>query len=125
MTEVWLSLGSNCGDRKKNVSDAMSWLPDALDSFACSDIYETPEIHGIGDPYYNAVIRGISSRGFYELNRLFKEYELSSGRDSASRERGDVPIDIDIVVWDKDIIRPKDFYHSFFQIGYMQIQSEL
>ena len=121
MNEVWLSLGSNCDDRARNVEKASEWLPEVIESCICSHIYETPEIHGIGTPYYNAVVRGETKLDISELNRMLKEYEVLSGRDLSARERGEVPIDIDIVIWNKEIVRPKDYFHTFFQIGYSEI----
>lgn len=56
-----------------------------------------------------------------ELERLSKQFEISLGRDAQARTRGDVPVDIDIVVFDGKIMRERDFESEFFRIGYMEI----
>jgi 2-amino-4-hydroxy-6-hydroxymethyldihydropteridine diphosphokinase len=36
--------------------------------------------------------------------------------------KGNVPIDIDIVLWNGDIIKENDFKQSYFQIGWNEIK---
>jgi len=86
-----------------------------------SDIYETPEIHGRGEPYMNAVLSGRTGMELETLERLTKEYETGAGRDAAARNAGRVPIDIDIVIWDGTVVRPKDYSQSFFRICYKSV----
>ena len=121
MYQVCFSLGSNFGDRKKNVLAGMDFLKSILTRFIISDIYETPEIHGKGKPYLNAVFQGETDKEYDVLNELLKSYEKGCGRDALARERGEVIIDIDIVKWDGKILRSEDFKREFFQIGYRKI----
>lgn len=121
--KVVLSLGSNHGDRYANIEEAITWCAGKLNGIKVSSIYETPEIHGIGDPYLNAVVIGESCLSFEELTAATKEFERTHGRDAEARHRGEVPIDIDIVIWDEAIIRPLDFSRQFFQIGYLEISA--
>lgn len=118
-----LSFGSNCGDRGENVHKALDWLIRNFSESRVSEIYETPEIHGIGNPYMNAVGICKVDCSLPELIALTKEYENENGRDSACRQRGDVPIDIDIVLWNEEIVRPLDYSSSFFKIGYSMIST--
>lgn len=118
---VWLSFGSNCGEREALISKAIKIIGESLKEVSFSDIYETPEIHGKGAPYLNAVMKGHTFKSFEIFNQELKEYEISEGRDSECRLRGLVPIDIDIVIWDSKVIRPKDFSASFFQLGYQNL----
>ena len=120
-TVVVLSLGSNCGNRNAQVSKAMTWLSSLLADVSSSPVYETPEAYGRGDLYMNAVVKGETPIPIEALNRLFKDYEYAHGRDCASRRKGEVPIDIDIVIAGDDILRPRDFNQQFFQIGYRQL----
>ena len=123
MEFVCLSFGSNFNDRKKNVEEALREIGKSLSDFTVSGIYETPEVHGLGSSYFNAVATGYSSTMYEQFNSMLKEYELSCGRDSEARKRGEVVIDVDIVIWGDRVIRPKDFSREFFQIGYRQIES--
>lgn len=116
--KVTLSLGSNNGDRTAFVSDALGWLHRILSVINHSSIYETPELHGKGAPYMNAVVTGETDKEFSILNNAIKQYECSCGRNAETRKRGIVPIDIDIVIWNGEILRPADYNHSFFRIGF-------
>lgn len=117
MNEVVLSIGSNMSPRKERVAAALSRMCGVLDDAAVSDIYETPEIYGTGRPYMNAVIAGKTNLTADELKSLTKHIELVSGRDAAARKRGDVPVDIDIVIWNGEVARPNDYRQTFFKIG--------
>lgn len=119
--EALFCIGSNCGDRKSNVIKALDWLEGILLDFRHSPIYITPDCHGGQREYMNAVCKGSSELPVGELERLSKQFEISLGRDAQARTRGDVPVDIDIVVFDGKIMRERDFESEFFRIGYMEI----
>lgn len=120
--EVILSVGSNCGDRQSQVADGTSWLQELLENSKQSSIYSTGDCHGGMRDYFNAVVKGVTSLSIEELDSHCKDYELSHGRTPEARSIGDVPIDIDVVVYDNEIVRPNDFRREFFQIGYQQLQ---
>lgn len=124
LANVVVSVGSNCGDRAENVRGALEWLSAHIMDTRCSDIYETPEIHGKGSPYMNAVLVGSTPQDIAELNASFKKYELSQGRDADARAAGMVPIDVDIVVWNGEVIRPGDYAATFFKLGYGQLRRD-
>ncbi len=123
-TSVVISLGSNYGDRRKAVEEAKTWLSDLLDNYKHSETYETLPVGRLGNNYYNSVVSGIFHGSKVELENKCKEYERSRGRDEASRAINRVPVDIDIVIADGEIIRQRDFSCNFFQKGYKEI-SEL
>lgn len=117
MNEVILSIGSNVTPRRARVAETLAVMQGLLTDSMASGIYETPEIHGIGRPYMNAVIYGRTHLDCSGLKAVTKKIEVEAGRDDAARSRGDVPVDIDIVVWNGDVVRPNDFRQSFFRIG--------
>lgn len=120
-TQVIFSLGSNCGDKETNVDEAINWLKTWVKNSATSHIYSTPDCHGGCRHYVNAVMSGTTVLSHEEAELKCKSHEEKCGRDCECRQRGDVPIDIDIVVWGSDIIRPKDFGRQHFKIGYERI----
>lgn len=122
VSKLVLSIGSNCNS--SFVESAVDWLKDQLADFESSPFYETPSAKGDGKPYVNAVVSGNTTSDFEKFNSLLKEYEKASGRDSSCRESGLVPIDIDIVIWNDQILRPWDYRQTFFKIGYMAIKPQ-
>lgn len=128
---VTLCLGSNFGHRRENIEEALAWLSRQLTGFRESHIYETPAYgHVDGAPYFNAVAIGIVPLdSFTAAERLnffeaqCKRYEFEHGRDAEARRNNNVPIDIDIVIAGKKILRPGDYCRSFFQIGYNALLS--
>lgn len=119
-----LSLGANCGNREGAVRDAMDWLREMLYDFKASEIYETLPVGHAGNNYINGVVSGVSSLDAAQLDCLCKLYEKERGRDEESRRMNLVPVDIDIVIANGHILRPKDFRCGFFQKGYLSITKE-
>ena len=121
MVSVVISIGANCGDRSALVSHAISWLESILTQTKCSDIYETPCALQQGSPYLNAVIEGFYQGTGIQLEEMLKDKEFEMGRSQHCREKGEVPIDLDIVILNGDIAKTWDYRQKFFQIGYSQI----
>lgn len=103
---------------------ALHWLSGQLSGFRHSSVYATPDYHGGQREYLNAVAIGHTTLDALELERLSKNYEICNGRDQEARSNGEVPIDVDLVVFDKEILRNKDFRCEFFLKGYREIKDE-
>ena len=121
MISVVISIGSNCGDREATIRHAIDWLKSFLMQTECSDIYETPCANNMGKSYLNAVISGYYEGNGEELDDILKEKEREMGRNSKCRERGEVPLDMDIVVCNNEIWKEWDYRQRFFRIGFSQI----
>lgn len=121
IVEAVISIGSNCGDRNKNVKAGLEWLNKLLIDSKASSIYATPDCVGGQREYINAVVKGKTDLTLYELEDKCKEYEKLHGRTAEARRVGDVPIDIDVVIFDENVVRPKDAGRSFFTLGYGMI----
>lgn len=118
MVNVVISIGSNCGDRKSAVSQAIEWLKTILIQIKVSAIYETPCALKSGPSYMNAVIEGFYQGTGIELDGLLKEHEHKKGRTPECREKGMVPVDLDIVIMDGEVVKPWDYRQKFFRLGY-------
>lgn len=116
-----VSIGSNYRNRSQNVEKALKWIKDSFTHCRFSSIYETPEVHGAGSPYMNAVCIFETSCDLATLTERSKIYEERNGRTPETRKRGEVPIDIDIVVWNGEVLRSMDFSCNFFKIGYSEL----
>lgn len=121
MVEVVVSIGSNCGDRRTNIEKAITWLKSQLIEPVCSDIYETPCALKRGASYLNAVVKGFYQGVGYDLDDILKMKEHEMGRTAECREKGEVPVDMDIVMENHEVVKEWDFKQKFFRMGYQQI----
>lgn len=120
-TSCTIGLGSNSEDREQQINQAIEHITSYLTKSSVSSIYETEAVNGKDAPYLNAVIHGISPVGSVALNKFLKDWELSHGRTSESHADGVVTIDLDLVIFDSRILRPKDFERHYFNIGYREL----
>lgn len=74
--------------------------------------------------YFNAVSVFSADTPADELKLILKAYELTHGRTSEARSKGLVPIDLDLVIVNNEIVRRSDYDEEYFQIGYRQIKKD-
>ncbi|MDE6384423.1 MAG: 2-amino-4-hydroxy-6-hydroxymethyldihydropteridine diphosphokinase [Paramuribaculum sp.] len=86
-----------------------------------SPIYSTLSITDGITPYNNMVGRILCSMGFEELNGLMKQWEGEAGRIPRSKS---VPLDIDIVIFDGRVVRPRDYSQEYFLSGYRALDHD-
>ena len=101
---VYLGLGSNVGDRKRNLIGALGRLGPQLQVEATSSLYETDPV-GPQDQqdFYNAVFRVSTRLTPDELLAHVKQIERDIGR--MERERwGPREIDIDILLYGDQVV---------------------
>lgn len=112
-----LSIGSNVGNRKENIEAALRFLTLHASEINYSPVYESPDCRGSHKRYLNAVVDMETEVDAERLNREIKRFEIERGRDEQARERKEVPVDIDIVMWDGNIKRMEDYRSAYFQKG--------
>lgn len=114
-----ISLGSNHADRYANVVEALAWLRNTFHDVRCSSIYLTPPVSGIGEDYCNAVAicEADEQEEAEEVNERLKMYEASHGRTPHA-----VTIDLDLVIYNGEILRPKDFQREYFRRGFSELE---
>lgn len=115
---AFVSLGSNTPDKEERISKAMATLQAACADVKCSDVYSTPCFRGVGDDYLNAVISLTTEMSLQDLEAYFKDLEREAGRIHDDAHKNIVALDIDVVVWDGGVVRPKDFERKYFARGY-------
>lgn len=101
LATVFLSLGSNLGERQANVAEAVKRLLElGLNVTARSPIYETEAVD-VGDQpdFLNQVIQVETSFSPFALLRAVKQIELGMGRPLVALGKPRV-IDIDILLYD-------------------------
>ncbi|MBE3093798.1 MAG: dihydroneopterin aldolase, partial [Actinobacteria bacterium] len=103
---AFLSLGSNLGDREKNLRDAVKKLRanQNLDVISISSIYETEPMYVENQEYfYNIVLKAAikSAYSAFELLGYAKKIEFDLGRKSTYARYGPRTIDVDILTFDE------------------------
>ncbi len=106
--DVYLSLGSNQGDRQARIDEALRRLDKAVGRpyDALSSVIETPAWGFDGPPFLNCVVRYRTARRPETLLKICKRIERAMGRRGAPeygadgrRIYRDRPIDIDILLY--------------------------
>ena len=121
-----ISIGSNTGPREESVKEAIAEVGRLLDGeVRFSSLYETPCAKAGKKPYINAVVVGDFAGEIDELEMRLKEYEIRRGRTAEARERGEVPIDIDIVIAGSRVLKEWDYRQKFFKKGYEEVTGSI
>ncbi|MDP2918829.1 MAG: 2-amino-4-hydroxy-6-hydroxymethyldihydropteridine diphosphokinase [Dehalococcoidia bacterium] len=98
-TVVYLGLGSNLGDRERNLRQALDLLCQQVTLYTISPIYETaPEGDGSQPRYLNLVCKARTKLPPEELLKFAKGIEAQMGREPGPRN-SPRPIDIDILFY--------------------------
>jgi 2-amino-4-hydroxy-6-hydroxymethyldihydropteridine diphosphokinase len=105
---VYLGLGSNLGDRKQNLAQALELMSKHLVIEQISSIYETEPVGYKEQPLFlNAVCRISSAISPKKLLRLTKKIEAKLGR-TPGFPNAPRPIDIDILLYGDEVLNDKE-----------------
>lgn len=133
---VFLSLGSNLGDRESNLVKALQMISatEGFETIACSPIYisQPEEMDKSAPSFLNMVIKGQFDYTPLELLTNLENIEKKLGRNS----KGDLrprPIDIDILLFGDQVIEAKRLSiphrkmtsRAFVLVPLLQIEPEL
>lgn len=116
-----IGLGSNTEDREYQIAQAIEFLLGSLTHCSVSSVYESEAFNGKDKPYYNAVVHGYTSKSYDDVIKDLKKWEADHGRTQVDTFEGITPIDLDLVIWDSRIMRPKDFERHYFNQGYREL----
>lgn len=117
LTTVYLSLGTNMGDRKENLDKALDYLGQRLRMAECSSIYETEPVDRPGQPLFlNMACRAFTMLAPKELLLLIKGIERKMGRQpgNSSAPR---PIDIDILLYGEQTVKTDELTIPHTRMG--------
>ena len=108
MVTAYLGLGSNLGDRKKNLAQALDLLSQNLAIKKLSSVYETEPVGYEEQPLFlNAVCLVSMGLSPENLLRLVKKIEAKLGR-MPGPPNAPRPIDIDILFYDNQVLNDKE-----------------
>lgn len=110
MHHIYLALGSNQGDRRKNLLTALQYLHASISFQSISSLYETQPVGYLDQPlFYNIACAGTTTLSAYQLLHTAKKIERDLGRQPTFRN-GPRPIDIDILLFDNLIMEQEQLY---------------
>ena len=101
MSPGYLGLGSNVGDRRAHLEDAVGALAEhGVRVLASSSVYETEPVGLVLDQreFFNACLRIETEHGPEELLEACKAVERSLGREAGGVRHGPRPIDVDVLL---------------------------
>ena len=105
---IYLALGSNLGDRERNIALALELLEPAVHVEATSPLYETEPVGGPPQPQYlNGACRVTTDLEPHPLLDCVKDIEVRLGRVPGTRW-GPRPIDVDIVLYHDRVVSEDD-----------------
>jgi 2-amino-4-hydroxy-6-hydroxymethyldihydropteridine diphosphokinase len=100
---VAIALGSNLGDRRAYIKDAIGGLHPLLDDLRVSSLLDNSFIGGDQPPVLNGVVTGITTLSARELLDALLALELRLGR-TRPFERAPRTIDLDLILYGEDRI---------------------
>jgi 2-amino-4-hydroxy-6-hydroxymethyldihydropteridine diphosphokinase len=103
VTPGYLGLGSNVGDRRAHLVDAVAALPAlGVDVVASSSVYETEPVGLVLDQreFFNACLAIETDHEPEALLNACKEVERALGREPGGQRHGPRPIDVDVLLLD-------------------------
>ncbi len=102
---VYLSLGSNVGDREENLRAAIATLGDAgVRVTRVSSFYETEPVDFLEQPWFlNCVVEGETATAALELLRALRQIEMRMGSKKLV-PKGPRRIDVDILLYGSETI---------------------
>lgn len=104
MTQIFLGLGSNLGDRQRFIDQAIDFLAGKVEVIARSKTYETAAWGKTNQPkFLNLCLAGQTALSADELLDFIKDVEAESGR-KPSEKWGPREIDIDILFYGSENI---------------------
>lgn len=118
---VILCLGSNT-DCEANLKSAASLLRAYFGSIRFSEAIYTEPI-GLSDSglFLNQVAVAGTNASLEEVRRAVKSMEKRLGRMSDSKQKGKIPIDIDLLLWNGTILKPADWEKEYVQLLFRSV----
>lgn len=113
MNEVIVGIGSNI-DAEKNISSMLEILKEKVEVVKVSPMLQTKALGIIEQPdYTNGAVKIKTAHGRTALTKVLKQIEDQLGRDRTGAKFGPRTMDLDIVVWNGEIVDP-DYYTRDF-----------
>lgn len=114
-----LCMGSNL-DARLHLKNAEESLQRLFPGIEWGEIVETqPERMSNPQPFLNRAARFHTSLAMKEVRNLLKEIEQTNGRTPQSKEEGRIPLDIDLLTYDQQVLKPLDLKKEYVRRAFL------
>jgi len=115
MNKAIISIGSN-EDREENLSVCRTMLNEEFTGIFYSPAsLSTPYGEHYRNDFLNQLACIYTNRNRDEIVPILKEIEYMMGRKAEDKMKGIVRIDIDLVIWNNETLRPNEMNRSYIK----------
>lgn len=119
--QIIIALGSNTNPRQ-NMERASSAIELLLPDIRWSEaVYTVPEACSNPALFLNRVGIAHTSLPVADLIRHFKQIERALGRVPENKHQGIIPMDIDLLQWNSELLKPDDMQRGYIKEGIRQL----
>ena len=110
--EIMLAFGSNTGDSKEKLGQALTQCRKLIMVCKMSPVLETEPVGIISPPFHNQIVTGTTDMSLEELEISIKQIERDLGR-LWEHDQTQVSIDIDILKYDQQVLHDNDWRREY------------
>lgn len=115
MHKVLIGIGTN-SDANFNMKQAINYLLSYFPNIKFTNWIETqPFGIGFNTPFLNSLAYFETEKSKDEVQLQVKSIEKKMGRKPSHKTEGRIIIDIDLIKWDNEILKPDDFKRDYMQ----------
>lgn len=103
MARVFISIGSNI-NRQSNITSSLAALSQVFGELQLSSLYATQAVGFVGADFYNMVVQFSANVEVKAVAKQLKKIELSHGRKPNSHKYSARTLDLDLLLYDSEII---------------------
>lgn len=113
MNKALISIGTN-EDREDNLARCHQLLDRLFSNITYSATsLTTPYGNSYKNDFLNQLAFVYTEKDKSDIHQLLKSLEKEMGRSSNDKEKGIVKIDIDLVIWNDEVLKPADISRSY------------
>lgn len=99
---ILISVGSNI-DREYYIRESVKQLKLHFDEVRCSDVYESESVGFDGRPFYNLVVKAVTSLSITDVRDTFRQIEKDNGRKHGGKKFCSRTLDLDLLTYDDEV----------------------
>lgn len=123
--KVVICIGSNF-DANINIEKAKAVLERELGSIAFANQTESKAINWSKQCVFTNQVGYLETdKEFDYIKQLTKQIERDLGRNAEQRALGNMPMDIDIIIWNDAILKPDDLNQTYIRSAIRSLESSL